>query len=222
MDSQEAFSTLGKLSNLSVLFLGENWLTGGLPQSLFNVSSLQILGSELTGIGGVLPPNIGDALPNLQWLYMDSSMFHGHIPASLGNASRLVVLNFASNNFNGQVPNSLGKLQTYVILIFRGTWLRRVTQKVGNFCLDWETVLFHKCCMIISYWEAYWSQDAVCRATLKLYIWEMTVYPEKFPKALGDLIGLIALDLGANNLTGNIGEWIKKADDSKVSKPPRE
>jgi hypothetical protein len=50
----------------------------------------------------------------------------------------------------------------------------------------------------------------------------MTVYPEKFPKALGDLIGLIALDLGANNLTGNIGEWIKKADDSKVSKPPRE
>lgn len=121
MDSQEAFSTLGKLSNLSVLFLGENWLTGGLPQSLFNVSSLQILGSELTGIGGVLPPNIGDALPNLQWLYMDSSMFHGHIPASLGNASRLVVLNFASNNFSGQVPNSLGKLQTYVILIFRGT-----------------------------------------------------------------------------------------------------
>jgi hypothetical protein len=50
----------------------------------------------------------------------------------------------------------------------------------------------------------------------------MTVYPEKFPKALGDLIGLIALDLGANNLTGNIGEWIKKLTTLKYLNLPRE
>ncbi|GJM85495.1 hypothetical protein PR202_ga01948 [Eleusine coracana subsp. coracana] len=80
---------LGKLSNLSVLTLGENGLSGGIPQSLSNLSSLRILGLELTVLGGALPPNFGNTLPRLQWLYLDSSMFHGYIPASLGNASDL-------------------------------------------------------------------------------------------------------------------------------------
>jgi len=61
-------------------------------------------------LAGVLPPNIGNALPNLEELLFGGNMFGGHIPASLGNASKLTWIDFMDNSFAGAIGEWIGKL----------------------------------------------------------------------------------------------------------------
>lgn len=75
------------------------------------MSSLQVLALESNKFCTALPPNIGDALPNLQWLVLNHNLFEGYIPASLGNISGLEGLDLENNNFNGEIPSSFGKLR---------------------------------------------------------------------------------------------------------------
>lgn len=88
-------------------------LSGGIPEALFNMSSLQVLDLERNMLGEALPPNIGDA-PNLRQLHLAFNMFEGHITASLGNDSALEWIDLLS----GQVPTSFGKLQHLSYLFF--------------------------------------------------------------------------------------------------------
>lgn len=75
-------------------------------------------------LGKTLPSNFGDTFPDLKHLCLDNNNFEGHLPASLGNISRLRLLNFSSNNFIGQVPGSFGNLARlqYLILQRNNFW----------------------------------------------------------------------------------------------------
>jgi len=57
-----------------------------------------------------LPSTIGNTLPRLYGLGLNNNMFQGQIPASLGNASNLQIIDFTFNNVSGYVPSSLGNL----------------------------------------------------------------------------------------------------------------
>lgn len=98
------------MPNIDLLYLTGNSLSGGIPQTPSNMSSLQQLSLSSNMLGNALPSNIGDALPNLQFLYLGDNMFEGQIPASLGNASGLEEIDLPSNNFIGQIPSSFRKL----------------------------------------------------------------------------------------------------------------
>ncbi|TVU29235.1 hypothetical protein EJB05_20793, partial [Eragrostis curvula] len=50
-------------------------------------------------------------------------MFEGHIPASLGNALGLEVIDLTNNNFIGQIPSSFGKLSRLYSLLLEGNML---------------------------------------------------------------------------------------------------
>jgi len=73
------------MPNIVKLYLNQNNLSGGIPQILPNLSYLQELSLSTNMLGGPLPSNITDALPNLTILFLGNNSFEGHIPASLGN-----------------------------------------------------------------------------------------------------------------------------------------
>jgi len=75
---------LGQL-NLKTLILGDNRLSGEIPQAFFHLSSLQYLNLESNMLGKALPPNIGELLPNLMQLTLANNIFEGSIPDSFGN-----------------------------------------------------------------------------------------------------------------------------------------
>jgi Leucine-rich repeat (LRR) protein len=58
----------------------------------------------------VLAFNIGDALPNLQSLYLGDNYFESRIPPSVGNPSSLEIVDLSMNYFAGHIPNSFGNL----------------------------------------------------------------------------------------------------------------
>ena len=104
-------SELGQLRNLEYLILGGNRISGQIPASIFSLSSLTSLSLDNNMLDKAsLPPNIGELLPNLIQLTLQNNLFEGPIPASLGNAPGLKIIDLSSNNFSGQIPTSLGKL----------------------------------------------------------------------------------------------------------------
>uniref|UniRef100_A0A2N9EL37 Protein kinase domain-containing protein n=1 Tax=Fagus sylvatica TaxID=28930 RepID=A0A2N9EL37_FAGSY len=107
------------LFRLQDLFLYNNSLTGripsnltncpelraGIPPSLGNISSLQVLFLGLNNFVGNIPDEIG-RLQRLSFFHVGAN----NLSVSLSNASRLEIIDLSSNKLVGQVPTDLGNL----------------------------------------------------------------------------------------------------------------
>ncbi|XP_074279740.1 uncharacterized protein LOC141605010 [Silene latifolia] len=92
------------MRNLTFLEVGENELSGTLPTSHFNLSSLLILECIGNQLHGELPTNIGFTIPSLKMLNLASNNFTGLIPITLLNHTALGFIAFGYNSFTGRVP----------------------------------------------------------------------------------------------------------------------
>lgn len=93
-----------------------NNLSGTIPPSIYNLSSLYEIGVAKNQLHGRIAQDTGFMLPNLTGLFVTLNQFTGPIPVSLSNASGLEVLGFAANSFTGTVPQNLGSLRNLTIL----------------------------------------------------------------------------------------------------------
>lgn len=107
---------IGNLQKLEVLGLNYNRLTGPIPASIFNMSSLQLFTSTRTNLSGELAPNLGKGMPNLEALYLGMNNLTGFLPASISNASKLRILDLSNNSFTGPIPYTLGNLENLELL----------------------------------------------------------------------------------------------------------
>ena len=101
---------LGNLTNLKHLFLGENQLGGSIPPELGNLTNLQNLSLGENQLGGSIPPELGK-LRQLAWLHLEDNNLTGPIPAELGDLSNLHSLRLWRNEFTGSIPAELGSLR---------------------------------------------------------------------------------------------------------------
>lgn len=89
--------------------LEENNLTGTLPASIADLTSLYALSLYENNLSGNIPPAIG-SLKNLVYLYLCCQEFSGTIPPELGNLENLVYLHLQDNRLTGSIPEELGNL----------------------------------------------------------------------------------------------------------------
>jgi protocatechuate 3,4-dioxygenase beta subunit len=99
---------LGNLgSNLLALNLSQNHLTGSIPSTFGNLSSLYALNLENNRLSGSIPPELAN-LGNLQFLHLAYNQLSGNIPPELGNMSKLTLLRLEDNQLSGAIPSTLG------------------------------------------------------------------------------------------------------------------
>lgn len=94
---------------LRVIELSNGNLTGEVPSSLGNCSSLTYLDLSFNSLKGDIPSEIGK-LSMLQQLSLNSNYFEGQIPQEIGNCTQLQKLELFDNNLVGRVPISLAQL----------------------------------------------------------------------------------------------------------------
>ena len=122
VDNQLNGSITPELSKLSALenlnFWGNNELSGEVPSSLGDLTSLRRLYLYGTRLRGEIPPELG-RLANLVTLELGRNQLSGKIPSELGNLTSLTELSVAGNRLSGEVPSSLGNLTNLT-----GMWIR--------------------------------------------------------------------------------------------------
>ncbi|PRQ58097.1 putative protein kinase RLK-Pelle-LRR-XII-1 family [Rosa chinensis] len=93
---------IGKLTNVGVLDVSDNMLSGQLPSSLSSCESLEILHLQGNFLEGVLPSSMKD-LRGIRDLDLSDNKFSGHIPQFLQGFGNLQHLNLSFNEFWGAV-----------------------------------------------------------------------------------------------------------------------
>lgn len=112
----------GNCSSLEHLFLGMNYLTGGLSEDIFRLRGLARLNLQDNNLSGQLKSGIGN-LTNLVRLDISSNGFSGRIPDVFYGLAKLQDFVAHSNNFIGQIPFSLSNSPTITSLNLRNNSL---------------------------------------------------------------------------------------------------
>ncbi|KAK9723751.1 hypothetical protein RND81_05G023100 [Saponaria officinalis] len=94
-------NTLGKLSNLTILSLRSNVLSGNLPSDLLSLPSLRYVYLQRNNLSGHIPSSLS---PQLNSLDLSFNSFEGEIPSSLRNLSHLDKLYLQNNSLTGLIP----------------------------------------------------------------------------------------------------------------------
>jgi Leucine-rich repeat (LRR) protein len=218
--------SLGELANLQVLDMTNNVLSGTVPASLYNMSTLTHLGMGMNNLTGEIPGDIGYSLPRIVKLIMAQNNFQGQIPASLANATSLQIINLWDNAFRGTIP-SFGTLPNLIELdltmnhLESGDWsfLSSLTncRQLVNLYLDknaLQGILPSSIGNLSSTLEVLVLSTNEISGTipseverlrnLKLLSMEQNFLTGNIPYSLGHLPNLLVLSLSQNKLSGQI------------------
>ncbi|XP_060217090.1 receptor-like protein EIX2 [Lycium barbarum] len=117
-DISRAVEGLSSCSNntIEVLCLGENALTGKLPNSLGHLKKLKMLEISFNMISGMIPASI-EQLSGLQILGLGENQLKGALPESIFNFSELTKLRLSTNSLEGKLSqNHFARLHQLKIL----------------------------------------------------------------------------------------------------------
>ncbi|KAK9069630.1 hypothetical protein SSX86_011534 [Deinandra increscens subsp. villosa] len=95
---------------LSQLNLSNNQLSGSLPFSISNFSSLQILSVAGNRFSGSIPATIGQ-LQEVLKLDLSGNSLSGEIPPEIGNCVHLTNLDLSQNNLSGSIPSEISDIR---------------------------------------------------------------------------------------------------------------
>ncbi|XP_051144610.1 leucine-rich repeat receptor-like serine/threonine-protein kinase BAM3 [Andrographis paniculata] len=119
-------------SKLGQMNLSNNQLSGPLPSSLSNLSSLQILLLSGNSFSGPIPPSIGK-LQQAVKLDLSGNSLTGEIPYGISNCIHLNYLDLSRNNLYGSVPQELSNLRILNYLnLSRNQFNEAVPQSIGT------------------------------------------------------------------------------------------
>ncbi|XP_028124358.1 probable LRR receptor-like serine/threonine-protein kinase At3g47570 [Camellia sinensis] len=98
---------LGSLSQLVLLYIDSNNLTGAIPTIYANLSSLERFLAHLNVLEGSIPNSLG-GVKSLTYLSFFSNKLSGVIPSSIYNIVSLIAMETPSNLLEGSLPQNLG------------------------------------------------------------------------------------------------------------------
>ncbi|EOA19917.1 hypothetical protein CARUB_v10000167mg, partial [Capsella rubella] len=172
------------LPNLSILLLGENQITGAIPMTLTNISSLGRFHISYNYLTGSIPLSFGK-LRNLWWLgisynALGNNSFSGlEFIGALANCTQLEYLDVSYNKLGGELPASISNLSTILTSLSLG----------GN--LIYGTI----------------PRDIGNLESLQKLSLETNFLTGGLPVSFGKLLELRVLDLYSNAISGEIPSY---------------
>ncbi|XP_071721936.1 probable LRR receptor-like serine/threonine-protein kinase RFK1 [Rutidosis leptorrhynchoides] len=166
-----------QLTSISLLV---NRLSGAIPKSLTNITSLTDLSLEANQFSGPVPHELGNLI-NLQTLILSSNQLTGNVPATFAALENLTEIRINDNNFNGKIPNFIQNWKQLNILEMHASGLEGPIP----------------------------SQISALNKVEELRISDIDGPLQLFP-ALDNMTGLVRLVLRSCNIAGQIPTYIWK------------
>ncbi|XP_059433906.1 receptor-like protein 19 [Corylus avellana] len=96
--------------------ISNNTLTGEIPQSICNFSSILILDLSSNYLSGLLPQCLGNLSDSLTVLNLHDNNFHGTISEIFAKGNDLEMIDFSQNKLQGRLPRSLANCTNLEVL----------------------------------------------------------------------------------------------------------
>ncbi|KAJ4821120.1 LRR receptor-like serine/threonine-protein kinase GSO1 [Rhynchospora pubera] len=197
-------------SNIKMLNLGYNNLSGRFPMILKWCNNLVLLALENNNFSGNIPAWVGRRLTSLRILSLRYNQFSGTIPSQLAELSQLQVLDLGQNSFSGSIPHLLKNLKQMVSApgFFDSSkyfiYLKNISisdpfyvqSEPGMVSLEFGGLEMGTKGLELEYGDGikYWTSfDLSCNNLTG-----------DIPEDIGLLAGLMNLNLSRNKLSGNI------------------
>ncbi|KAH7846145.1 hypothetical protein Vadar_010446 [Vaccinium darrowii] len=190
---------VAKLSELRVLSLPFNELSGEIPIEIWGMEKLEVLDLEGNGVTGSLLSHF-KGLKGLRVLNLGFNAISGEIPNSLSGCMSLQILNLAGNRVNGSVPGFVGEFRDLQGLYLSFNQLSGpVPKEIGVGCTKLEYLELAGNSLI----GGIPSSLGNCSGLRSLILYS-NLLQEVIPVELGRLNELEVLDVSRNSLSGSI------------------
>ena len=184
--------------------LNSNQLTGYIPPSLGNITTLKYLGFSYNNLTGIIPSTFGNLI-KLQNLYLQFNQLNGNIPTPLGNLSNLINLSLCYNQLSDTIPFSLGNLVNLQQLYLHYNQLTgKIPISIGNLNKLQYLYLHHN-----QLSDTIPSSMGKLASVLQLYIYNNKL-SGLIPSSLGGMVQAKEILMYDNQLSGAIPSSLSK------------
>ncbi|KAJ6854196.1 putative receptor-like protein kinase [Iris pallida] len=181
-----------------------NLLSGPIPPSLFNMSSLVNILLSSNNLSGSLPTQV--MLPRIEIISIGDNMLTGHVPADLARCSTLQRIGLGGNKLTGSVPSSFGNLSELVYLYLGvNQFTGAIPASIGNLTKlqalylannDLEGKISKELGNLVNLQELYLHNNSLVGS---------------IPISLSNASNMIILSVSFNNLTGPVPATLGKS-----------
>ncbi|XP_024046819.1 receptor-like protein 9DC3 isoform X4 [Citrus clementina] len=187
-------SSFCNLSSIQYLYLSNNSLSGQIPQCLGN-STLENLDLGMNNFQGSIPQTYAKGC-NLTYLRLSGNHLEGPLPPSLSNCVNLQVLDVGNNNLSGPIPECLGNSTRLSFLDVRNNNLSGpIPECLGNSTsLSFLDVGNNSLSGPIP--------EYLGNSTLEVLDMRMNKFSGSLPQTFGKSCVLVSLKLNGNRLEG--------------------
>ncbi|TYG39868.1 hypothetical protein ES288_D12G049600v1 [Gossypium darwinii] len=109
--------SFSNFTSLEILLLGGNQFSGPIPASLGELRQVLKLDLSRNLLSGIIPPVIGNCV-HLTYLDMSRNNLSGSIPPEISNVHILSYLNVSRNHFCQAIPRSIGSMKSLTVADF--------------------------------------------------------------------------------------------------------
>ena len=188
--------SINQLVNLKRLILGQNQLSGSIPDLTLN--HLEILQLSANQYLGTIPESIFQ-LSTLKELNLSQNQFSGNIPEASGQLSCLEKLNLSSNNLSG-LPQTMAQMQQLMLLDLHNNELK------GDISVLADLASLRQ--INISNNQLQGDLDTFSQlSALRVLDAYNNAFEGQFPYQLSQHKGLVRIDLHDTSIVGPLPPW---------------
>ncbi|KAI3813260.1 hypothetical protein L1987_17980 [Smallanthus sonchifolius] len=204
-------AAISKLSEITVLSLPFNDLSGEIPIEIWGMKKLEVIDLEGNMISGNLNFNYMN-LERIKVLNLGFNQISGEIPNSLSNMKKLQILNLAGNRINGSVPRFFNEFKD-----LRGLYLSfnqlsgKIPSEIGYGCENLEHLE-----LAVNFLLGGIPTSLSNCSKLRSVLLYSNMLQEEIPVELGRLRMLQVLDVSRNSLSGQIPREIGNCTEMSV------
>ncbi|KAE8681125.1 putative Leucine-rich repeat protein kinase family protein [Hibiscus syriacus] len=192
-------SSIFDMSSLQSINLRNNMLSGSIPSVPSDLLSLKSIDFTYNNLTGHVPKDMFDHLPKLEGLYLSANMLSGEIPTSLFKCKELRLLSLSYNQLEGSLPVEIGNLSMLQTFYIReNNFEGEIPEQIGNL-----TLLRDFDCSYNNFLGSIPPSIFNLSSLQKLNLGN-NMLSGSIPSASRDLLSLEYINFSINNLTGHI------------------